>query len=340
MSDLPVRGCSFDAVPLLSFQPGKLTAAQLKPVLRAWVCSPPLRALAHASGWDWPSRYETTELLTRLNDLSGDWDFRGRNGATERHLMGTAPAVVNGRVVAEKLITAAAAALGLVQTVPPPGEQFTHLVLLAGQVRACINRLRHATSLLDSGLRTRSIAVLCGHRELAGSEPQHARELGLGDLFDESDAVVAATRQTFGLTDPEQVEDSGPRLASWDNVLWSASARFRWKEAEVIVVPSSEPTARRVNTADQLRYWADAAGISNNDRVLLLTTQIYVPFQQFVGLRLLGLERGCSVYCCGVDADSATLPLKAFSGRDYLQEIRSALLAAGALMAAAQQAGG
>jgi hypothetical protein len=41
---------------------------------------------------------------------------------------------------------------------------------------------------------------------------------------------------------------------------------------------------------------------------LLLTTQIYVPYQQFGGLEVLGIERGCSVYCCGVDAASSYLP--------------------------------
>jgi hypothetical protein len=108
---------------------------------------------------------------------------------------------------------------------------------------------------------------------------------------------------------------------------------------EALIVPASEP-GRRVSTADQLRYWADRNGIGREDRVLLLTTQIYVPFQQLSGLQVLGIERGCAVRCCGVDAENSFLPGLSFSGRSYLQEIRSALLAASRLMTAVQQAEG
>ena len=69
---------------------------------------------------------------------------------------------------------------------------------------------------------------------------------------------------------------------------------------------------RRVNTEDQLRYWAARNGIGRDDRVLLLTTQIYVPFQQLVALRMLGIERGCAVHYCGMDAGSSYLPARSF----------------------------
>jgi hypothetical protein len=104
-------------------------------------------------------------------------------------------------------------------------------------------------------------------------------------------------------------------------------------------VPSSEP-GKRVDTVAQLRYWATQNGIGLDDRVLLLTTQIYVPFQQMTALRVLGIERGCAVYCCGVDAESSFLPGLSFSGRSYLQEVRSALLAASEIMTAVQKTGG
>ena len=95
-----------------------------------------------------------------------------------------------------------------------------------------------------------------------------------------------------------------------------------------------------MNTEDQLRYWAAQHEIGRDDRVLLLTTQIYVPFQQLVALRVLGIERGCAVHYCGVDAESSFLPGLSFSGRSYLQEVRSALLAADTLMTAAREASG
>lgn len=330
---------TFETVPLPSLPPGELTAGRLGPVLRDWVSSAPMRALAEASGWDWPSGLGTGELLTRLAALSADWDFRGRGGGVERNFIGAEPADVNGRVVPEELITAAARALGLVSATPVPQERFSSLVVLSGLVKACVNRTRHARALLGDGVRADSVTVLGGHRELRGDELVLAKELGFGDLFDEADVVLAATRQAFGLGAAEESAAAGPSRTDWDDELWSARARYRWPGVEVLIVPSGGP-GRRVNTADQLRYWAAQDGIGRDDRVLLLTTQIYVPFQQLGGLQVLGIERGCAVRCCGVDAENSFLPGLSFSGRSYLQEIRSALLAAAQLMTAAQEAGG
>jgi hypothetical protein len=341
VGSLSAMKAKFEPVPLPSLSPGELTADRLDPLLRDWASSPPLRALAAASGWAWPQAPDTASLLTELAGLSKDWDFRARKGTgTERNFIGAESAEVNGRVVGEDLAVAAASALGLVRATPAGAQSFSHLVVLSGLARACVNRTSHAADLLRGGLRAGSTVVLGAHRELGGQEPQQAREQGWGDLFDEADVVAAATRRAFGLGDPEQAAQSGPRLPRWDDALWAACARYRWKDVDVVIAPSGEPGTRRANTAEQLHYWADLAGIGSSDRVLLLTTQIYVPFQEFVGLRLLGLARGCSVSCRGVDPASSVLPPADFSGRSYLQEIRSALLAARELLAAARQVAG
>jgi hypothetical protein len=217
---------------------------------------------------------------------------------------------------------------------------------MAGLVSACVNRINRAAQLLQDGLAADSVAVLTAHRELGGKEPAQAHDLGLGDLFDEADAAAAVAQRAFSLDGPDVREESVPHPDAWDRSLWAASARYSWTapsigpDVEILAVPSAEPATRRTNSGDQLRYWADAAGIRSSDRVLLLTTQIYVPYMQIEAMRVLGLDRGCSVLCSGVDAKTAVLPLKNFGGRDYLQEIRSALRAASALLTAARQRAG
>ncbi len=329
----------FAPVPLPSLPPGELTATRLDPVLRDWVSSAPMRALARASGWAWPSSPDSGELLRQLAGLSGEWDFRRRSGGVERNFIGVEPAVVNDRVVPEELIISAAQALGLVNGTPVPQERFTSLVVLSGLVRACVNRTRHASALLRDGVLADSVTVLGGHRELSHDEVVLAKEQGFGEPFDEADVVLAATRRAFGVGEPQEAQESRPHRSDWSNELWSASARYVWPGVELLVVPSGEP-GKRVNTVTQLRYWASLNGIGPDDRVLLLTTQIYVPYQQLAGLQTLGLERGCLVYCCGVDAARSYLPARSFGGRSYLQEIRSALRAAADLMTTAQAAGG
>jgi hypothetical protein len=326
----------FDPVPLPSLPPGNLTVARLDPLLQEWAGSAPIRALAEASGWEWPDCGDTGDLLNRLAALCDDWDFRK---GVERHLVAPGVAEVNGRVIPEELIMAAAEALGLVSATPVPPENLSALVVLSGTVRACVNRTRHAAALRGGAVRADSVTVLGGHRQLVGGEPEQAAQLGFGEQFDEADIVLAAARQAFGLGEPPDSKESGPRRDGWDDELWTAWAQYAWPGIQVLIAPSGDP-GRRVNTMDQLRYWASENGIGRHDQVLLLTTQIYVPYQQFSGLRVLGVERGCGVHCCGVDAANSYLPAASFKGHNYLQEVRSALLAAAELFSATRAADG
>jgi hypothetical protein len=255
-----------EPVPLPSLAPGELTAARLVPVLREWVSSAPMRALAEAAGWAWPSCADTGELIRQLAGLSADWDFRGRGGAmVERNFIDRQAALEGEREIPEDLVIPAAGALGLVSATPIPPERFTSLVVLAGLVRACVNRTRHASVLLREGVQVVSVAVLGGHRELSPDEKVLAKEQGFGELFDEAQAVLAATEQSFGLGGKQESEVPGPRRGDWDNELRTASARYRWPTVEVLIVPSGQPD-RRVNTEDQLRYWAARNGIGRDDR--------------------------------------------------------------------------
>lgn len=327
----------FEPVPLPAGERGAYDAAAVDAALRRWVTSAPLRALADACGWEWPEEAgDTLALLDRLAELSADWDFRKNR---ERNFIEGTPAAVNGRQLPDDLVIPAARALGLVDATPVTGRTFSHLVVLSGLTRACVNRTHFAAGLLRDGLEAGSVTVLGAHRKLGGTEPEQARELGFGELTDEADVIVAATRQAFGLHEPRAAEESKPAPAP-DTVeeFHAAWAHYRWPSAEVVIVPSSVPAARRADTPDQLRYWAGLAELGPGDDVLVVTTQIYVPYQHMSAVRVLSLERGCGVYSCGVDAAHSLLPAKAFGGRDYLQEIRSALRYAPGLLRAAREA--
>jgi hypothetical protein len=312
---------------------GGYDPAVLDPALRRWAASEPVRSLADASGWDWPDETDTLTLLDRLADLSAGWDFR-RN--RERNFIEGAPAEVNGREVPDRLVIGAARALGLVDAVTITGRTFSHLVVLSGLATACVNRTHRAAGLIRGGLAADAVVALGAHRALGGAEPSRAAAAGLGDLTDEAAVLVAATRKAFGLGPPPVAHESQPPADPANQTAFHAGwARYQWPSVEVVIAPSGNPAGRRANTADQLRYWAAAAGVGRDDDVLILTTQIYVPYQHLETVRVLGLERGCGVYSCGVDPASSPLPrIPPFGGRDYLQEIRSALLAARLLLRA------
>lgn len=326
----------FEPVRLPAGERGVYHPDAVEQSLRDWVTSPPVQALAVASGWEWPRTASTLPLLDTLADLSADWDFRG---GRERNFIPGTPAMVNGRQVPDDLVIAAARALGLVDATEVTDRAFSHVVVLSGLVRACVNRTHYTAGLLRGGLKAGSVAVLGAHRKLGGDEPEQARGLGFGELADEADAIVAAARRAFELGEPAVADRSSPvpdpGLAAEFQSAW---AHYHWPGVQVVIAPSSAPADRRANTADQLRYWADLADVGSSDDVLVVTTQIYVPFQHMEAVRLLGLERGCGVYSCGVGAANSLFPARAFGGRDYLQEIRSALRSAPLLLRAAIKA--
>lgn len=321
---------AFDLVPLRAGERGRNEHRTIERELRGWATSAPMRALVAASGWAWPEAVDTLPILDELAVLSAGWDFRGNR---ERRFIED-DADVRGWHVPDALIIEAARALGLVEPVPVARRGFSYLVVLAGLARGCINRAYRAAELVSTGITADMVVALGAHRRLDAREAEVASAAGLGELTDEAGVLTAAMRQAFRLGPPSSIEEQ--RRVPFH----ATSAHYRWPSVEVIIAPSSEPFSRRANTADQLRHWASVAGLNDRQDVLLLTTQIYVPYQYMETIRILGLEYGCGVYACGVDSATARLPGRPFSGPAYLQEVRSALRAAPMLLRAAQPAPG
>jgi hypothetical protein len=96
-------------------------------------------------------------------------------------------------------------------------------------------------------------------------------------------------------------------------------------EIHVLAAPSSEPGKRR---ADTYEYWGEQVRLRSSDRVLVVTSPIYVPFQHCDAIRMIGLRHGCGIDTIGFDPESVTVPLApGATGPDrYLQEIRSGIL--------------
>jgi hypothetical protein len=328
----------FSPVSLAIGGRGGYNPGQLDQALWTWATSPPLRALADASAWRWPTDATALSLISRLADLSADWDFRKNR---ERSRIEAIPAEVNGRQIPDALVIAAARALGLVDLAPVIGREFSHMVVLSGQVAACVNRTRHAARLLRSGLRPDSVVALGAHRKLDHTEREQAEAAGLGRLADEAEVILATASQAFQLGPPQSSEEPKPGPdPGRPEIFHASSARYKWPSAEVVIAPSEMPGVRRAKTGDQLQYWAGLTDLGKKHDILIVTTQINVPYQHLVAARILGLGRGCAVYSCGADAVSLLPYVRTPAGRDYLQEIRAALRAALALLRQAHETSG
>ena len=96
----------------------------------------------------------------------------------------------------------------------------------------------------------------------------------------------------------------------------------------LVAAPSSDPSNRRANTPDTYKYWAESlVDLQPSDRVLLVTSAIYAPFQGLDGIRMLSLPYRCGVEVVGTMPGATVLgvPAQEFGAAHYLQEMNSTL---------------
>ncbi|MGY0236565.1 hypothetical protein [Longispora urticae] len=291
--------------------------------IEVWVTSRPLRELVRAFGGAWP----TGSLAKILSDLDvfsqGVWDFRA---GQERHLARAKefdPAL-------SALVTASCRALGLVDEESPKNQTYTHILVLGGLIRACIQRPEYAAR-LSARVSADHVTALGSFRPLTDIEKSLGLRLGLGTPQTEFEAMDAGMRLAFHLTTATETTAHAHRYtaAPPSQALPAPTSSPATQPAPathtILAAPSSTP-GRRANTADTYRYWAE--NYSPTGRLLLVTSTAYVPFQHCDALRVLGLEYGCEIDTVGL-APTA-LP---FTPANYLQEVRSAIRSMRALHA-------
>ncbi|MEU7867061.1 hypothetical protein [Dactylosporangium sp. NPDC049140] len=253
-----------------------------------------MRDLVSAFGGELPGE----DLLAWLDAFSdAHWNFRGRLGGVERDRI---------RVDLPPQLAAAAldaaAGLGLTGSAEPPHDEYAHVLVLGGLARACLQRTEHAAR-LAAARRIGSVAALGSLRPLG---PEERAVPGVEGCATEADALAAGVKAAFG------------------------------GDVPVLVAPPRAPGAGRANTADTYEHWAALARPRADQRILVVTSPLYVPFQHCDAIRILGLRYRCGIDTVGFDPLRASTPQPpGAAGPDRcLQEIRSAIRAARALLAA------
>ncbi len=302
--------------------------------IEAWTRSSALDELVQLSGGEVPTGLELSELLARLEEFSKVWDFRG---GKERNLFQARSLDAD----TEQAIKDAATTLGLVKGGATPQGRYDHVLILGGLARACLARPLAAARLLEQGgVEAGSVTALGGFRELKGNEVGLVEQVafeqaGTESVGDEFDAMDAGIRLAFGLDSPdrERGERSELEFGSWRVREYTTAAGL---PAFVVAAPSSEPELRRTNTGDSYEWFAtELAGLQPGQRVLLVTSDIYVPYQHADALRVLGLPHQVLVETMGIQPGDVDPRLsQVFSADAYLQEVRSTIMAYGRLLAA------
>ncbi|MEV1286226.1 hypothetical protein [Micromonospora sp. NPDC049679] len=288
--------------------------------IERWVTADPFRDLVRAFGGRLPAGDPAT-LLGWLDEFSAThWDFRHGRERPEAREPSLDPTTA-------RLVIDAARSLGMVTALPPPRRAYRHLLVLGGLAHACLQRTDYAAHLLDTGaVRATEVAVLGSFRPLTADERDVLAGLGLDACDTEVAALDAGVRRAFGVRRPE---DETGRTDANPHCSWSVRT-YRPEGGPVVRVlaaPSSDPGVRRAHTADTQHFWAQQVRLSPDDRVLMVTAPIYVPFQHCDAIRTLAVPYGCGIDTIGVDPDRTHpgLPEPVLTSGRYLQEIRSAI---------------
>lgn len=287
------------------------------PAIEAWVRSRPLGSLVVAFGGELPHTAQVAVLLAWLEEFSMRWDYRA---GKERNLAVTQAFSPGLR----EEVMGAAYSLGLIGTHAPPSPLYDHVLVLGGLVRACFARPLHAAH-LEQTIVPSSVTALGGYRPLRGDEFALAARLGHHELVDEFDAMDAGVREAFDLGDPIDERGAPSEIVG---VAWRVRDYVApsGRSIQVIAAPSSE-LGRRSNTADTYAWFATKhARLQAGQRILIITTDIYVRFQHADALRMMALPYSVKVDAVGMQPGDLDERLRQeFGPGQYLQEVRSTI---------------
>lgn len=313
----------FPAVGLPRCPPAAVDPERIRGDIDDWVRSDAIAALVRAFGGE-PPTGGPDEALAQLVAFAMVWD---RRGGLERSAIRTEMYAAG----VSELIDDAMPALGLSGRTRPPADTYDHVLVLGGGPRTALARPDYAARLLAGGHRTRSVAALSSLRPLGAAEVEFADAHGMPGLTVEAEAMAAGMARSFGSAgDTAWRSGATPSGAGWRTLRY----RARPHDIAVVGAPSLDP-ARRANTGDGFVGWADLVHRPQpGERILVVTTDLFVPFQHADAVRCLGLPYGCGIDTVGLDASTYAQWVHQNTHTTLLQEVRSAILALNNLAAA------
>lgn len=292
--------------------------------LAAWANDPAWPQLVTAFGGDAEDLPgPTAQRLAWLDTFSDRWD--ARLGGLERDQTAELRITESQDI----LIRQVATHFGMRTARPPRFSDYDHVLALGGLIRACFIRPAYAAELLStSTVSSNSFIALGGHRPFSESEHALARQMNLSGVDSEYTALDAGVRAAFHLDQPTEVEGevSDSPGGSWTVHKYGGDGALA---VTVAAAPSSQPQRRRANTADAYVWMArNLTHLRPGQRLLAVTTPIYVPAQHAAAVATLGVPYGVTVDTVGNDPGSIDARwAQSFSATRYLMEFRSTIRA-------------
>jgi hypothetical protein len=292
-----------------------------------------------------PALQLVRNVIALEQQAAGSFNFRSRDGSTYRERSEAIEADFDGLTRAR--IVEHTAALGLVEPTRPRHESYDLTLVLGGGFRSPLLRTRYAALLEQQGSGLGELYLLGSPRFLITNEPAEAPVTSeyAPEATDELGLMIAAATAEFGLSpqattflcgcmsalqicpgwrhgdDPGAAEVPPEYTHERSTSLASNNGHTR---GSAISASTSRPPYRP-DTSDTFALWVRYADPTPGQRVLVVTTQVFVPFQRFDGLRRLYLPHALDIDAVGFGEDWGDRPLTAeYLLQETLSAIRSA----------------
>lgn len=298
--------------------------------LEAWVNSSELANIVSSFDGTLPDDFSLEEKIFWLLEFSERWDYRKKQKTQDKTTGENVRWKVSNENITseqEKAVHDAIFPLGLIGVQVPECKSFDYILALGGARYSCLYRPQYTEYLLENNIvKAKEIILLSGMRPVSDSE-REATVTYAPRALTEYDLINAGAEASFHLK-----KDFYEESYHNENINLNWAIRKYQTESGVPVTsysgPSSEPEVRRANSSDTYKFFLEKRKVQPGSRLLLVTSQIYVPYQQIEAVRTLGIPYDLYIETVGFPTEWGKKLQGMMETANYLQEIRSAIQAA------------
>jgi hypothetical protein len=301
--------------------------------LDEWLRSSALATLVKSFGSEIPSHLATIDLGAWLLDFSERWDFRKlQQGAVAKDTgEGSRWLITNSSLTESQrdVIKEAARELGLIGIEIPRKNSYDFVWVLGGARLSCLLRPRLVAHLVsEHSLHCGTIALLASERPISSTE-RNATDTYAPGAETEFDLINRGAEIAFNM--PSSFTEERNDDAINKNQSWIIRRYDKVEDFPLVMsmsAPSSEPEKRRANSADTYEFFFHHVQVPPGSSLLLITSQIYVPYQQLEAIRTVALRHNIVIETVGFPLEWSGNLQGMTEPSNYLQEIRSTIQSA------------
>ena len=294
--------------------------ADVREVIGSFIYDQSLRKLVEAFGGKYPGP-TFREDLKYLVAFSERWDYRKNINTKTENNEKARWLIEQDTLTRHQLdcLSKAKEKLGLIDNSTPQERYYDYIWVLGGARLSCLLRTRLANLICKNLKKSPKKISLLGSSRFINESERAATDTYAPNAKTEFDLFLFAHDKEFGNSNYSMQEEQNENVnLSWRILEYDDGV-------SVLSAPSLEPSTRRANSLDTYMFFVKTYNIQPKESILLVTSEIYVPYQHLEAFRSIALSKNVSIETVGFPAAWGGELQGMSSNENYLQEIRSAI---------------